>query len=177
MKFSGKKVLITGAASGIGLAQTKVFLAEGAEVVAVDLQEFTDESIINSKNLSVKILDVSDAQSVEKLADEVGSIDVLLNTAGVLDAYKTLEETDFAEWQRILSTNLNSMYLMISAFLPKMKAQKSGVIINMASVAGLCSKILLITFPSIKFNVLIGSISFQAALWVPLPPAFSESVL
>ncbi|MFR5979734.1 MAG: SDR family NAD(P)-dependent oxidoreductase, partial [Lactococcus lactis] len=117
MKFSGKKVLITGAASGIGLAQTKVFLAEGAEVVAVDLQEFTDESIINSKNLSVKILDVSDAQSVEKLADEVGSIDVLLNTAGVLDAYKTLEETDFAEWQRILSTNLNSMYLMISAFL------------------------------------------------------------
>ena len=47
MKFSGKKVLITGAASGIGLAQTKVFLAEGAEVVAVDLQEFTDESIIN----------------------------------------------------------------------------------------------------------------------------------
>ncbi|MDT2859615.1 3-oxoacyl-ACP reductase [Lactococcus lactis] len=137
MKFSGKKVLITGAASGIGLAQTKVFLAEGAEVVAVDLQEFTDESVINSKNLSVKILDVSDAQSVEKLADEVGSIDVLLNTAGVLDAYKTLEETDFAEWQSILSTNLNSMYLMISAFLPKMKVQKSGVIINMASVAGL----------------------------------------
>ncbi len=54
----------------------------------------------------------------------MGSIDVLLNTAGVLDAYKTLEETNFAEWQRILSTNLNSMYLMISAFLPKMKAQK-----------------------------------------------------
>ena len=103
MKFSGKKVLITGAASGIGLAQTKVFLAEGAEVVAVDLQEFTDESIINSKNLSVKILDVSDAQSVEKLADDVGSIDVLLNTAGVLDAYKTLEETDFSLWQSILS--------------------------------------------------------------------------
>ncbi len=45
MKFSGKKVLITGAASGIGLAQTKAFLAEGAQVVAVDLQEFTDESV------------------------------------------------------------------------------------------------------------------------------------
>ncbi len=137
MKFSGKKVLITGAASGIGLAQTKAFLAEGAQVVAVDLQEFTDESVSKSNNLSVKMVDVSNAQAVEKLSNEVGTIDILLNTAGILDAYKTLEETDFAEWQRILSTNLNSMYLMISAFLLKMKRQKSGVIINMASVAGL----------------------------------------
>ena len=132
MKFSGKKVLITGAASGIGLAQTKAFLAEGAQVVAVDLQEFTDESVSKSNNLSVKMVDVSNAQAVEKLSNEVGTIDILLNTAGILDAYKTLEETDFAEWQRILSTNLNSMYLMISAFLLKMKRQKSGVIINMA---------------------------------------------
>ncbi len=73
MKFSGKKVLITGAASGIGLAQTKAFLAEGAQVVAVDLQEFTDESVSKSNNLSVKMVDVSNAQAVEKLSNEVGT--------------------------------------------------------------------------------------------------------
>ena len=106
MKFSGKKVLITGAASGIGLAQTKVFLAEGAEVVAVDLQEFTDESVINSKNLSVKILDVSDAQSVEKLADEVGSVDVY----SIQRAFWMLIKL----WKKLTLQNGNEFYQRIS---------------------------------------------------------------
>lgn len=137
MNFSGKKVLITGAASGIGLAQVKAFLSEGAQVVAVDIQEVTDPELDSQQGFASKICDVADEAAVKKLAGELGGIDILCNTAGVLDAYKTLEETDFLLWQRILATNLNSMYLMISAFLPKMKAQNAGVIINMASVAGL----------------------------------------
>lgn len=138
MRFSGKKVLVTGASSGIGLAQVQAFLAEGADVIAVDVKAFTDKNAVSKfSNLSVKICDVSDAHAVQALADEVGTIDILCNTAGILDDYATIEETDFMLWQRILHTNLDSMYLMISAFLPKMKQKKSGVIINMASVAGL----------------------------------------
>ncbi|QDK70919.1 3-oxoacyl-ACP reductase [Lactococcus protaetiae] len=138
MRFSGKKVLVTGASSGIGLAQVQAFLAEGADVIAVDVKVFTDKNAVSKfSNLSVKICDVSDAHAVQVLADEVGSIDILCNTAGILDDYATIEETDFMLWQRILHTNLDSMYLMISAFLPRMKRKKSGVIINMASVAGL----------------------------------------
>ncbi|AYF99963.1 3-oxoacyl-ACP reductase [Lactococcus allomyrinae] len=138
MRFSGKKVLVTGASSGIGLAQTQAFLAEGADVIAVDVKVFTDKNTVSKfSNLSVKICDVSDAHAVQALAEDVGAIDILCNTAGILDDYATIEETDFMLWQRILHMNLDSMYLMISAFLPKMKQKKSGVIINMASVAGL----------------------------------------
>ena len=136
-EFVGKKVLVTGAASGIGLAQVKAFLSAGAQVIAVDIAKFTDESVSQNENLSVKICDVSDTLAVKKLAEEVGKLDILCNTAGILDGYATLEETDFVLWQRILRTNLDSMYLMISNFLPKMKQQQSGVILNMASIAGL----------------------------------------
>ncbi|MFC4651571.1 3-oxoacyl-ACP reductase [Lactococcus nasutitermitis] len=134
MTSAGKKVLVTGAASGIGRAQAEAFLAAGAQVFAVDIQEIP---LSNLTGLSKIICNVSDELSVKKLADEVGTIDILCNTAGVLDDYRTLEETDFASWRRILQTNLDSQFLMVQAFLPKMKAQKSGVIINMASVAGL----------------------------------------
>lgn len=138
MNFVGKKVLVTGSASGIGLAQTKAFLAQGAQVFAVDIKEIpVFEENLSLTKLSKIWCDVSDEKAVKKLASEIGTIDILCNTAGILDAYAKLEETDFTSWSKILRTNLDSMYLMISAFLPQMKAQKSGVIINMASIAGL----------------------------------------
>ncbi|WP_460023024.1 3-oxoacyl-ACP reductase [Lactovum odontotermitis] len=135
MRFADKKVLVTGASSGIGLAQAKAFLAEGAQVVAVDLRD----SPLNSDTpvLSCKICDVSNPEEVRNLADEVGEIDILCNTAGILDAYADIEHTDFEFWHKILRTNLDSVYLMTSAFLPGMKRKKSGVIVNMASIAGL----------------------------------------
>ena len=117
-----RRVLVTGAASGIGKAQAEAFLAAGDEVIGVDIKDGVD---------------VSDPEQVAKLAAEVGEIDVLLNTAGVLDAYAGMDETDFESWNKILNTNLNSIFLMTKAFLPQMKARKSGVIINMASIAGL----------------------------------------
>lgn len=129
-KFKGKKVLVTGAASGIGQAQAHAFLQAGAEVIGVDLQEIT-------ANFKTIVCDVSCPEKVAQLAAQVGKIDILLNTAGQLDDYRTMEDTDFSLWKKILATNLDSMFLMTSAFLPQMKQQKSGVIINMASVAGL----------------------------------------
>ncbi|MEY8443960.1 3-oxoacyl-ACP reductase [Lactococcus ileimucosae] len=129
-KFKGKKVLVTGAASGIGQAQAHAFLQAGAEVIGVDLQEIT-------ANFKTIVCDVSCPEKVAQLAAQVGKIDILLNTAGQLDDYRTMEDTNFSLWKKILATNLDSMFLMTSAFLPQMKQQKSGVIINMASVAGL----------------------------------------
>ncbi|WP_270323470.1 3-oxoacyl-ACP reductase [Lactococcus petauri] len=129
-KFKGKKVLVTGAASGIGQAQAQAFIQAGAEVIGVDLQEFTTD-------FRTIVCDVSSPEKVAQLAAQVGEIDILLNTAGRLDDYRTMEDTDFSLWKKILATNLDSMFLVTSAFLPQMKKQKSGVIINMASVAGL----------------------------------------
>lgn len=126
--FTGKKVLVTGASSGIGQAQVLAFRKAGATVIGVDLKpaETTDF-----------ICDVSDEQAVSNLTEKIGQIDILLNTAGQLDDYKTLENTSYATFQQILATNLHSMFLLTKAVLPAMKAAKSGVIINMASIAGL----------------------------------------
>lgn len=129
-KFKGKKVLVTGAASGIGQAQAQAFIQAGAEVIGVDLQEF-------SADFRTIVCVVSSPEKVAQLAAQVGEIDILLNTAGRLDDYRTMEDTDFSLWKKILATNLDSMFLVTSAFLPQMKKQKSGAIINMASVAGL----------------------------------------
>ena len=96
----------------------------------MDLQEF-------SADFRTIVCDVSSPEKVAQLAAQVGEIDILLNTAGRLDDYRTMEDTDFSLWKKILATNLDSMFLVTSAFLPQMKKQKSGAIINMASVAGL----------------------------------------
>ncbi|HEY0221999.1 MAG TPA: 3-oxoacyl-ACP reductase [Lactovum miscens] len=127
MRFSGQKVLVTGAASGIGKAQAQAFINEGAEVVAVDVHEA--DGIIKC--------DVSDPIQVKQMVNFVGEIDILCNTAGILDDYKTLDTTDYGLWKKVLETNLDSIYLTCSGFLPQMKKRGSGVIINMASVAGL----------------------------------------
>ncbi|GBG96702.1 3-oxoacyl-ACP reductase [Lactococcus termiticola] len=129
--FSGKRVLVTGAASGIGLAQARAFQKAGAEVIGVDLQDLAEPGF------QLELCDVSDEGAVQRLSEKLGRVDILLNTAGVLDDYSDMSSTSFAYWKKILETNLNSVFLMTQAFLPLMKAEKSGVIINMASVAGL----------------------------------------
>ncbi|CAM3154231.1 3-oxoacyl-ACP reductase [Lactococcus hircilactis] len=126
--FAGKKVLVTGSSSGIGQAQIRAFRKAGANVIGVDLHSGTETDFV---------CDLSVLTEVESIAKSIGSIDILCNTAGILDQYCTLENTSAVLWDHVLKTNLYSMFYLIQQFLPKMKAQKSGVIINMASIAGL----------------------------------------
>ena len=146
MKFEeyvGKMVFITGAASGIGQAQAFAFLENGANVFALDMEE---QGLLNMKkkygerfNYSVgnvsKIEDVKEA--VDKMLTKTESINVLLNTAGVLDGFAKTLDTDEALWDRIMDTNVKGTYLVTNAILPYMLKQKSGIIVNMASIAGL----------------------------------------
>lgn len=139
-EFKEKVVLVTGVSSGIGLAQAKIFLANGAKVFGVDCQEMP-ENLADSPRFVYFQGDVSDSQvckqAVEKCCQHFGKVDILLNTAGVLDNYATIAETSIDQWHQVLRTNLDSMFYFCKLVIPQMIQADGGVIINMASVASL----------------------------------------
>ena len=131
MDLSGKRVLITAAAQGIGLASVQAYLAAGAEVFAADINAAALDTLEGAQKI---LLDVTDAAAIERLANELGPLDVLFNCAGVVHSGNILEcsEQDFSF---ALDLNVTAMYRMIRAFLPGMLGNGGGSIINMASVA------------------------------------------
>lgn len=141
LTFKGEVVFVTGAASGIGAAQAAAFLAAGAKVFGVDLQESAGKFSEYGGDYQSFLGDVSDPAECRKAVSACeavfGSITILLNTAGKLDGYKTLLETEESLWQQILQTNLTSMFYLTKTILPQMVAAKKGTIINMCSIAGL----------------------------------------
>ncbi|MDW5524152.1 3-oxoacyl-ACP reductase [Carnobacterium maltaromaticum] len=145
-EFKKKVVFITGISSGIGLAQAEGFLKQGATVFGMDIVEpdvLTNAVFQNSigRNFAYLTGDVTQPKDVEEAVKTAistfGKIDILLNTAGILDNYTPTLETDEALWDRVLNTNLKGMYFVANAILPGMLEQKHGVIVNMASIAGL----------------------------------------
>jgi len=131
MDLTGKRVLITAAAQGIGRASVEAYLAAGANVIAADINQ---QALADLPGAQTVVLDVTDAGAVLRLADQLGPLDVLFNCAGVVHAGTILEcpETD---WAFAMDLNVTAMYRMIRAFLPAMLAAGSGSIINMSSVA------------------------------------------
>lgn len=143
-EFATKIVVGTGVASGIGLAQTQAFLQNGALFFGADLQETKDlHTLQQSYPTAFHFFkcDVRKKDELQAFAREVlqkaGQVDILLNTAGILDAYRPTLETSEELWDDIFNTNLKSIFLLTNEFLPTMLAQKRGTIINMASIAGL----------------------------------------
>lgn len=133
MEFKEKIVVITGAASGIGRAQVEAFLQKGAHVYGIDVQEST----VKHQRYIHFMGSVTDRPFIERIFAAFGSVDILCNTAGVLDDYKSSLETDEALWDHIFNVNVKGMYVVTNAVLPKMRKNGAGVIINMASIAGM----------------------------------------
>ncbi len=127
----GKRVLITAAGQGIGLASARAFAAAGAEVIATDI---AIGALQDEPGLTALQLDVTSAQAIAALSEQVGAVDVLFNCAGYVHAGSILD-CDEAAWERSLQLNVTAMYRMIRATLPGMLARSGGSIINMASVA------------------------------------------
>lgn len=140
--LKGKVVFATGANSGIGHAQAKAFLMQGALVFALDIEE---SRIIELKNTYGDTFDYvlgsvrekDDVETaVQRAIEKFGRVDILLNTAGVLDGYAKTLETDEALWDRVMDTNVKGTYHVTNTVLAHMLKQKNGVIVNMASIAG-----------------------------------------
>jgi 2-keto-3-deoxy-L-fuconate dehydrogenase len=132
--LAGKTALVTAAAQGIGRATALAFAAEGAEVMATDINVDRLEDLAGTPGISVRRLDVLDAQAVNSLAAEMPPLDVLCNVAGYVHHGSILECPE-EDWDFSFDLNVKSMYRMIRAFLPGMLEAGGGSIINMASVA------------------------------------------
>ena len=133
-RLLGKSVLVSAAARGIGKAIALGFAAEGASVMATDLDS-EELSVLNGVDgITTRVLDVTNATAVNQLAVAMGRVDVLCNIAGFVHhgSILDLEEED---WDFSFDLNVKSMYRTIRAFLPAMLEGGGGSIINMSSVA------------------------------------------
>lgn len=133
-RLAGKSAFVTAAAQGIGRAAALAYAAEGAKVIAADINEAALKSLAGDR-IATRVLDVTDAAAVERAVGGAGPLDVLLNCAGFVHHGTILECSD-KDWDFSMNLNLRSMYLTIRAALPAMLARKKGSIINVASVAG-----------------------------------------
>jgi 2-keto-3-deoxy-L-fuconate dehydrogenase len=130
-RLDGKIAVVTAAGHGIGRATAAMFAREGAKVVATDIAEAALSSI---PNVTACRLDVTDRSAIQRMAAEIGAIDVLFNCAGVVHSGTILQSSE-EELEYALNLNVRSMYHLIRAFLPAMLAHRGGSIINMSSVA------------------------------------------
>ena len=129
-----KRALITAAAQGIGRATALAFAAEGAQVVATDIDAGALESLTQNAAIETRTLDVTDPAAIAALADDLGAIDVLFNCAGFVHHGSILDCTE-DDFDFSVSLNLRAMYRTIRAFLPAMLDAGHGNIINMSSIA------------------------------------------
>lgn len=132
-RLAGKTAFCTAAAQGIGRATARAFAAEGATVVATDLNE-AKVAEIAGPNLRTMRLDVLDPAAVAAVAKSVGPVDILFNCAGFVHQGTVLDATE-DDWTFAFDLNARSHFRTIKAFLPGMLEKGGGSIINIASVA------------------------------------------
>ncbi len=142
---TGHSVIVTGAASGLGLAIAEIFRDAGANVTALDIDEV---GLARLDGMRTKQLDVADVtalqQTVEETAAETGRLDAIFANAGIsagpgfafMESGR-LENLDLANWQRVLDTNLTSVAVLMRAAVEPMKARHYGRIVVTSSVGGI----------------------------------------
>ncbi|MXY50879.1 MAG: SDR family oxidoreductase [Gemmatimonadetes bacterium] len=147
MILKKRTAIVTGGGQGIGRAICGIFAEEGAAVVVVDINESAAEETarqLNRKGYAGRSAqavraDISVAAEISALVDgvveEYGRVDILVNNAG-LALFRSVEDCSEEEWDRVMAVNLKGPFLLSKALLPTMTAQRSGAVINLASVAG-----------------------------------------
>lgn len=142
-RLEQKRIVVTGAASGLGLASAKRFVAEGARVVLVDLDEDRLHEAIEplGEQASAQVCDVTDEREVAALvdgvADELGGIDCYYNNAGIAQPVTPLSELTLETWNRTMAVNTTALFLAARAVAPVMQTQPDGgVLLVTSSISG-----------------------------------------
>ena len=133
-RLTGKRALVTAAAQGIGRATARAFAAEGAQVVATDVNGDKLGELNGVPGVITCLLDVTDNDAVLAVAADLGAMDILFNCAGFVH-HGSILECGESDWDFSFDLNVKSMYFTIRAFLPAMLDVGGGSIINMSSVA------------------------------------------
>jgi 3-oxoacyl-[acyl-carrier protein] reductase len=140
MRLQGKRAIVTGGGSGFGEGIVRKFVAEGAQVLIADRDEAGAQRVAAATGAHAERIDVSNAADVRRMVDaafdRLGGLDILVNNAGVGHVPQPLEELAEDEFDRLLAVNVKAIYLAAREVVPRLKAQKKGVILNMASTAG-----------------------------------------
>ena len=143
MRLKEKVAVVTGAASGMGLEIARLFVAQGAKVIAADWHG--DEMVAVAKEIGGAIVPVTANVAVEaecvamidRAVSEFGRIDILVNNAGVMDTFQSVADVDNETWRRVMAVNVDGPMFAMRRAVPLMLKQGGGAIVNIASVAGL----------------------------------------
>ncbi len=177
--LTGKRAIVTGAASGIGLAIAREFARQGCELELVDVDEpglhrVCDE--LGAKVLGVHAVDLSDSDEVDVFArrfvHEGGPIDLLVNNAGTL-WYDPFERMPIDEWSRLMRVNLDAPARLIHGLLPAMRRRPGAHIVNIASMLGLAPQRNMAAYCTSKH----GLVGLSLTLRTELSPEIGVSVI
>ncbi|RZW07690.1 MAG: SDR family oxidoreductase [Rhodobacteraceae bacterium] len=151
-----RTAIVTGAARGIGLATTRLFLDEGWQVAMIDRDAPALAGAVGPLEGVLGVdCDVSDPSAVDRMVEQVlghfGGIDAVVNNAGVAD-FGPIETTTFERWRTVLETNLDGPFLVTQAAIPALK-QSRGAIVNIASISGLRASTLRVAYGTSKAGV------------------------
>jgi meso-butanediol dehydrogenase/(S,S)-butanediol dehydrogenase/diacetyl reductase len=170
--LEGKRVLITGGASGIGFATAKRFLEEGSSVFIVDWNRKTfEEALSANPRLAGAQADVSNPCEVEGAFEGMdalfGGIDILISNAGI-SVRKPFLDVTYEQWSRILRINLDGMFLCAQEAIKRMKGQRSGVILFTASTNGLEGHPLYADYNASKAGIILlaKTLALEFAPWL-----------
>jgi NAD(P)-dependent dehydrogenase (short-subunit alcohol dehydrogenase family) len=144
MRFSGRIVLVTGAANGIGEAIARRFHSEGARIVALDVDEAALEGLATEfAGIEPVVCDLAEPSAIAKAMEHVersyGYVDILVNNAGIGQSRHILS-ADYEYWRKVFAINLDAQFLISRAIAPLMKARQAGVIVNIASIQAMMSE-------------------------------------
>ncbi|MCA0204611.1 MAG: SDR family oxidoreductase [Proteobacteria bacterium] len=167
MRLKDKTAIVTGAGSGFGAGIARRFAAEGARVIVADINGDAARAVAAEIGGLGVACNVADRAAVEAMRDQAGVVDILVNNAGVTHLPMATEEVSEDDFDRIFAVNMKAIYLTTQAFVPGFKARKSGVILNMASTAGVSPRPRLSWYNASKGWVITAT----KALAVELAPA------
>lgn len=140
MRLKGKTAIVTGAGSGFGAGIAAKFMAEGARVMVADINGDAAADVAKELGAISQVVDVANGDSVKAMIAAAqaafGQIDIVVNNAGITHMPGPLEQISEEDFDRVLAVNAKSVYLTAREVVPLMKAAKSGVILNVASTAG-----------------------------------------
>lgn len=140
MRLQDKTAIVTGGGSGFGAGIARKFAAEGARVMVADIDEDAAARIAEEIGGQALRTDVAEAESVAELAREtqakLGGIDIVVNNAGVTHLPALMEDVSEEDFDRVMSVNCKSIYLISREIVPIMKRAGQGAIVNIASTAG-----------------------------------------